>query len=155
MSVLKGRYLMEIKRSPVVVAGQPAVYAKGSVVKGANGFVLLSGSVGIDVNTGEIPSGAGEQARLAMENIKSRLEEYGSSLKHILMIRKYIKGDFANGVVNDPRYQEINAVIEKFWSDNCPEFLKENNPPASTLLGITALARPEFHLEIEVVAALE
>ncbi|MBW1799561.1 MAG: RidA family protein [Deltaproteobacteria bacterium] len=146
---------MEIQRSPVIIAGQPAVYAKGSAVTGAKGFVLLSGSVGIDVDTGTIPEGAGEQAKLAMENIKARLEEYGSSLKNILLVRKYIKGGFPDGIVNDPVYGEIGGAIERFWADHCPEFLKENNPPASTLLGVTSLATPEYLLEIEVVAAVE
>ena len=146
---------MDIHRSPVVIAGQPAVYAKGSAVTGAKGFVLLSGSVGIDVNTGRVPEGAGEQAKLAMENIKARLEEYGSSLENILLVRKYIKGEFPNGIVNDPLYQEMDGAIENFWTEHCPEFLKENNPAASTLLGISALARPEFLIEIEVVAAIE
>jgi len=70
---------MEISRSPVIIAGNPAVYAKGSAVTGAKGHVFLSGSVGVDVDTGQVPEGAGEQARLALENIKARLEEYGSS----------------------------------------------------------------------------
>lgn len=146
---------MEIRRSPVIIAGQPAPYAKGSAVTAAKGFVFLSGSVGEDVNTGEIPKGAREQAKLAMENIKARLEECGSSLNKILLVRKYIKGEFPNGIVNDPSYREIGETIEKFWADHCPEFLMKNNPPASTLLGISALARPEYLLEIEVIAAME
>ena len=107
------------------------------------------------MNTGKVPKGAGEQALLAMENIRLRLEEYGSSLNCILLVRKYIKGAFPDGIVKDPMYQEIGTAIEKFWADHCPEFLMENNPPASTLLGISALAQPEFLLEIEVVAAVE
>ena len=146
---------MEIKRSPVIIAGNPAVYAKGSAVTGAKGQIFLSGSVGVDVNTGKVPDGAGEQARLALENIKERLEEYGSSLSNILLVRKYIKGEFPNGIVADPLYREISEAIESFWADHCPEFLKENNPPASTLLGISALAQSEYLLEIEVVAAIE
>lgn len=145
---------MEIKRSPVIIAGNPAVYAKGSAVTGAKGYVLLSGSVGVDVKTGKVPEGAGEQARLAMENIKVRLEEYGSSLSNLLFVRKYIKGEFPNGIVADPMYQEIGEAIERFYAEHCPEFLKENNPPASTLLGISALAQSEYLLEIEVVAAI-
>lgn len=144
---------MEILRSPVVIAGRPAAYAKGSAVTGANGLVFLSGSVGTDVSTGNTPQGAREQATLAMENIKARLEEYGSSLKNILLVRKYIRGAFPNGIINDPIYQEISAALEEFWREHCPEFLKENNPPASTLLGVSALASPEYLLEIEVVAA--
>jgi enamine deaminase RidA (YjgF/YER057c/UK114 family) len=146
---------MEIRRSPVIIAGNPAVYAKGSAVTGAKGHVFLSGSVGVDVNTGNVPEGAGEQARLALENIKVRLEEYGSSLSNILLVRKYIKGEFPNGIVADPLYQEISEAIENFWAEYCPEFLKDNNPPASTLLGISALAHPDYLLEIEVVAAIE
>jgi enamine deaminase RidA (YjgF/YER057c/UK114 family) len=145
---------MEIRRSPVIIEGNPAVYAKGSAVTGEKGHVFLSGSVGVDVDTGKVPEGAGEHARLAMENIKARLEEYGSSLSNILLVRKYIKGEFPNGIVADPIYQEIGKAIEGFWAEHCPEFLKENNPPASTLLGISALAQSEYLLEIEVVAAI-
>lgn len=145
---------MEIKRSPVIIAGKPAVYAKGSAVTGGKGHVFLSGSVGVDINTGNVPKGAGEQARLALENIKARLEEYGSSLNNILLIRKYIKGEFPNGIVTDPIYQEISDAIESFWAEHCPEFLNDNNPPASTLLGVSALAQKDYLLEIEVVAAI-
>ena len=146
---------MDIQRSPVVVAGQSAPYAKGTGVVGNRGYVWLSGSVGVDVDTGKIPEGAAEQAKLAMGNIKARLEEYGSSLKNIVHMWQYIKGQFPDGIVNDQRYIEIRSTIEEFWRQNCPEFLVENNPPASTLLGVTSLARPEFHLEIMVVAAVE
>ena len=146
---------MQIQRSPVVIAGQPGGYAKGSSVTGAKGFVILSGSLGIDVNTGEVPEGGGEQAKLAMENIKARLEEYGSSLKNILFWRRYIKGEFPNGIVNDPGYQEMDKALQEFWKENYPEHLRENNPPASTLLGVTALAQPACLIEIEVIAAIE
>jgi len=146
---------METQRSPVVVAGQHGGYAKCNSVTGAKGFVILSGSVGIDVNTGKIPEGGGEQARLAMENIKARLEEYGSSLKNILFWRRYIKGEFPNGILSDPRYLEMDKALQEFWKENCPEFLKANNPPASSLLGVTALAQPGFLIEIEVIAAIE
>jgi enamine deaminase RidA (YjgF/YER057c/UK114 family) len=90
-----------------------------------------------------------------LENIKERLEEYGSSLSNILLVRKYIKGEFPNGIVTDSLYREIGEAIENFWADHCPEFLKENNPPASTLLGVSALAQNDYLLEIEVVAAIE
>lgn len=145
---------MEIQRAPIVIAGQAREWARGTGVTGARGFVFLSGSVGLDPNTGKIVEGAGEQAKLAMENIKAALAEYGSSLKNIVHIWQYVKGQFPNGVLNDPRYSEISNVIEEFWKQNCPEFLPENNPPAETLLGVTSLAWPELHLEIMVVAAI-
>jgi enamine deaminase RidA (YjgF/YER057c/UK114 family) len=58
-------------------------------------------------------------------------------------------------MVTDTVHQEIRKAMEEFWQINCPEFLRENNPPAATTLGVTSLARPEFLLEILVVAAVE
>ncbi len=146
---------MLIHRTPVIIAGKSRGYAKGSVVREAKGFVLLSGAVGQDPVTGEIPKEIGEQTRLAMESIKARLGEYGAPLKNILFVRRYIKGNFPNGIVNDPVYQESDRVVQQFWRENCPELLRGNNPPASTLLGVTSLAMPEMLIEIEVVAALD
>jgi enamine deaminase RidA (YjgF/YER057c/UK114 family) len=146
---------MEIHRSPLVVAGKSRGYAKATKAIGAKGFVWLSGVVGFDPNTGEIPEGIGEQTKLTMQNIKSRLEEYGTSLKNITLLRLYFKGEFPDGIFNDPKYPECAAVIEEFWRENCPEFLRENNPPAMTVIGVTALARPQLLLEIDVVAAVE
>ena len=144
----------QFHRSPVIVAGEKGGYGKGVGVTEARGFVWLAGSVGIDVNTGKVPEKVGEQARLAMENIKDRLAEFGTSLKNIVFWRRYVVGDFPNGIVSDPMYQEINSALQDFWKENYPEFLRENNPPASTLVGVTALARPEFKVEIEVIAAI-
>ena len=146
---------MEIHRSPLIVAGKPRGYAKATKAIGVKGFVWLSGVVGFDPNTGEIPEGIREQAKLTMENIKSRLEEYGTSLRNIVHLRLYFKGEFPDGIFNDPKYPECAAVIEEFWRENCPEFLRENNPPAMTVIGVTALARPQLLLEIDVVAAVK
>jgi enamine deaminase RidA (YjgF/YER057c/UK114 family) len=146
---------MDIQRLPLVVAGKNLPCAKGTKVVGGSGFVWLSGAVGEDVDTGNIPEEAGAQAELAMENIKARLEEYGSSMQNIVHVWLYVKGQFPEGMVNDSRYLDAVKAIEGFWSTNHPEFLRGNNPPASTHLGVTSLARPTFHVEILVVAAIE
>jgi enamine deaminase RidA (YjgF/YER057c/UK114 family) len=145
---------MEIQRSPVVIAGQNKYYAKGTAVIGGRGTVYLSGAVGIDPGMGQVPEAIGEQARLALEAIKARLEEYGSELKYILHIWYYVKGEFPGSIATDPGWQEISQAIQQFWRKNYPDFVKEKNPPANTLLGVTSLARPEFGLEIQVVAAI-
>ncbi len=145
---------MEIQRAPIVIAGQAREWARGTGVVGARGFVFLSGSVGFDLNTGKIPEGAGEQAKLALENIKGALEEYGSSLKNIVHIYQFVKGQFPNGVSNDPKWTEISHAMQDFWKENCPEFRHENNPIAETLIGVTSLAMPELQVEIQAVAAI-
>ncbi len=62
---------MEIKTTPVFIAGQKAAYAEGTSVKGGSGLVLLSGVVGIDCRTGQIPPGMYEQTILAWETIST------------------------------------------------------------------------------------
>ncbi len=146
---------MEIQKLPFFLAGKQAEFGKGTKVIGAKGFVWLSGSAGHDPNTGKIPEGGGEQARIVMENIKVALADFGASLKNIVFWRRYIKGEFPNGIINDPGYREIDRALQEFWRENCPEFLKTNMPPGQTLLGVTSLALPELLVEIEVIAAIE
>ena len=58
-------------------------WAKGTAVKGAKGFIFLSGTEGHDPNQhfqkgGGIAEGAEAQWKLALQKIKDRLEEMGS-----------------------------------------------------------------------------
>jgi len=145
---------VELKREQVITAGQHMAYAKGTKVTGAGGFVFLSGAVGEDTETGVVPEGLGEQARLVWEAIKVRLAENGSSLKYILHVWTYMVGQFPDAIRNDPRWPDYVAAVEAFWQENDPECLRANNPPAGTLLGVTALARPEYILEVQVIAAI-
>jgi enamine deaminase RidA (YjgF/YER057c/UK114 family) len=145
---------MEITRKPVVIAGKPQSYAKGTKATGASGFVVLSGSIGIDIKTGDTPEGAGEQTKIAMTNIKTYLEEYGTSLQNIMHIWLNVKGTFPEGMVEDPRTREVFGAMRAFWDENCPEFRQEDNVPAFTLLGVTSLALKAWHLEIVVIAAV-
>lgn len=145
---------MEILRSPVIIAGQPQGYAKGTVANGAKGIVFLAGALGSNPVTGTVPEGAGEQAKLAMEAIKLRLEEFGSSLENILHIWIYMKGQFPDGIAGDPGWRNASKAMQDFWKTNHPEFQWKVNPPAVTLLGVTSLVRPEYKLEIEVAAAV-
>lgn len=145
---------MQIYRTPFVIGGKPQEWAKGTGVIGARGFVFLSGSVGMDINTGKLPEGAGEQAKLAMENIKAMLAQYSSSLKNIMHMWLYVVSNSPNGIVDDPKWQETSKAMQEFWRENCPEFLNGNNPPAETLLGVASLALPGQYLEIMVIAAI-
>ena len=145
---------MDIKRLPTVIAQQNQPYAKGTAAFGTRGFVFLSGSVGINTTDGVIPGSIAEQTKLALTNIKQRLEEFGSSLEYILHEWVYLKGSFPNGIVNESMWQQCSNALEEFWRENCPSFLMGNIPPARTLLGVTSLARAEFKVEIQVIAAV-
>jgi len=145
---------MEIKRKPVVIGGERRTYAAGTSAVGTRGFVTLSGAVGEDAESGEIPESIGEQTTLALTNIKHRLEEMESSLENIMHIWWYLVGSFPGGIANTDDWKECTRATEYFWKDNCPEFHFKSNPPAGTLLGVTALAGPKLKIEIMVIAAI-
>lgn len=145
---------MEINRSPAFYKGNPLPYAKGMAVRGAKGFVFLGGCVGGDLNTGKFPEGFGAQTTLALEEIKKRLEEFGTSLENICHMLWHIVGEFPNGVVSDPKNQDRRNAEQEFWKRHCPEFGMGKNPPASTLVVTSALAEPEMLVEITVTAAI-
>ena len=143
-----------MKREPFVMAGEKREWAKATVVTGNKGFIYLSGSAGTDPATGETPESIGGQTRNALQAIKDILEEYGSSLKYITHMFYCVKGDFPNGMIGDPVWQEADQAMQDFWHEHCPEFAVENNPPASTLLGVSALAVPVLKIEIQAVAVI-
>jgi len=109
-----------------------AVVAKGSMV-------FVRGQVAQDLDS-RLSLHAGDatlQTRKAMENIKLLLEESGASMEHICRTVVYL---------TDIRYRE--SVYREMGA-----FLK-GVFPVSTGLVVTALARPEWIVEIEVTAVI-
>lgn len=107
------------------------------VARGATVFVR--GQIGQDLNTSEsvaIGDAAG-QAEQAMSNIKTLLEEAGSKLEHICKITIYLV---------DPRYREAVYRTVGRW-------LKGVHP-VSTGIVVSALARPEWLVEIDAIAVI-
>ena len=108
---------MELKRYKLYHGGKLQAFAKGTVVKGAKGFVFLSGTEGIeDTEEDKVVEGIEAQTRMCLEKIKSRLEEMGSSLENIVKITWYIRGpQFPDGVRNSPSWPKAARVIQEFW----------------------------------------
>lgn len=107
------------------------------VARGATVFVR--GQVGQDLDTAAsvaIGDAAG-QAEQAMHNIKTLLEEAGSRLEHICKINIYL---------TDPRYREAVYRVVGRWLKGVF--------PVSTGLVVSALARPEWLVEIDVTAVI-
>ena len=85
---------------------------------------------------GEIGDAAG-QTEQAMANIKMLLEEAGSKLEHICKITIYLV---------DPRYREpVYRTIGKWL---------KGVYPVSTGIVVSALARPEWLVEIDATAVI-
>ncbi|MBN9670502.1 RidA family protein [Roseibium aggregatum] len=108
------------------------VVAKGTMV-------FVRGQIGQNLDTSE-NIGVGDvtaQAEQAMANIKMLLEEAGSELAHVTKIVIYIV---------DPRYREQVYRVAGKWLKGVF--------PVSTGIVVSALARPEWLVEIDVTAVI-
>ena len=105
----------------------------------ANGVVYLRGQIGQDLDTRE-SVGIGDvevQAEQAMANIAMLLEEAGSSVADIVKVVVYLV---------DPRYRETVYRVMGRWLQGVY--------PVSTGLVVSALARPEWLVEIDATAVI-
>jgi enamine deaminase RidA (YjgF/YER057c/UK114 family) len=105
----------------------------------AGDTVYLRGQVGQDLDTSE-NIGVGDveaQAEQAMKNIHQLLTEAGGTLEHIVKVTVYLV---------DPRYRETVYRVMGRW-------LKGVHP-VSTGIVVSALARPEWLVEIDATAVL-
>ena len=82
-----------------------------------------------------------EQARQAFRNLETAMEAAGGTLKKVVALRIYVVDYQAESGT------AVGIALREFFS---PE-----NPPASTWIGVSALAVPEFLIEIEATAVLD
>jgi enamine deaminase RidA (YjgF/YER057c/UK114 family) len=79
-------------------------WGKGTVVTGAKGFVFLAGNTATTDDYDPFKKGGGSvgdaaaQWRNILTNIKSDLEELGTSLEHLIKLTFFVKGPFTNGI---------------------------------------------------------
>jgi enamine deaminase RidA (YjgF/YER057c/UK114 family) len=108
------------------------VVARGSMV-------FVRGQVGQDLDTA-VNVGIGDaaaQAEQAMKNIEKLLDEAGAKLEHICKITIYL---------TDPRFRE--AVYRTIGSRLKGVY------PVSTGIVVAGLARPEWLVEVDVIAVI-
>ncbi len=110
-----------------------AGYARAVVV---DDRIFVSGTVGYDFKTGDLPETAAGQADQALDTIAWSLEQAGSSLADIVRVRVYVPdpGDVV----------DVSKVIKKRLGTAYP---------ANTTI-CAPLAVPECKVEIEVEAIL-
>ena len=105
----------------------------------AGNMVFLRGQVGQDLETRE-SVGTGDpaaQTEQAMRNVKQLLEEAGSCLDHVCKITVYL----TDRAYREPVYRTIGKWLKGVY-------------PVSTGLIIDGLARPEWVMEIDVIAVI-
>jgi enamine deaminase RidA (YjgF/YER057c/UK114 family) len=121
--------------SPKSIRPPFAKYSHAVEVPAGKRLIFCSGQLGVGPDD-SIPEDAGAQAELCFSNIAAVLAEAGLGLKDIVRI---------NAFVTDRAYMKpYMAVRDRLVADP---------PPASTLMIVSGFSRPEFKVEIEVIAA--
>lgn len=115
-------------------AYSPAVTVKGGTtiyLAGHGGYEDAAGKTNADDFDGQV--------RVAFGRLGQTLERAGGSLDDLVTMTVFIT-DMANGT----RFTELRR-----------QFFKEGRYPASALIGIKALARPEMMIEIQGIAVID
>lgn len=112
-----------------------ARYSHAVEVAAGARLVFASGQLGISADE-RVPEGAGEQAELCFRAVAAILAEAGMDFGDLVRINAY--------VTDRAHLAPYMAVRDRFVA--AP-------PPASTLMIVSGFARPEFKVEVEVIAA--
>ncbi len=113
-------------------------FAKAIAIQGAGRMVFVSGCVADDSRGGVVGKGDVEaQSRQAFSNMAALLAEAGGSLANVVKLTCFI--------VPMADYRSYTKVRQELFA---PDF------PASSTVGVNALASPDYLIEIEAVAAL-
>jgi enamine deaminase RidA (YjgF/YER057c/UK114 family) len=112
------------------------------VIASGRKMVFISGQTAWDTQKNIVGGDSVlEQARQAFRNLEKAMEAAGGTLKDVVTLRIYVVDYQAESGT------AVGTALREFFS---PE-----NPPASTWIGVSALAVPEFLIEIEATAVLD
>jgi enamine deaminase RidA (YjgF/YER057c/UK114 family) len=104
--------------------------------------IFIAGQVALNTK-GEIV-GKGDlraQAAQVYENLKTALAAAGATFADVVKVNTYI-------VNLKPEHLPVLREVRS-------GYFPQQNPPASTLVGVTALANPDFLIEVEAIAAVK
>ncbi|BCH21889.1 enamine deaminase RidA [Mesorhizobium sp. L-8-10] len=112
-----------------------ARYSHGVAVAAGSRLLFCSGQLGISADD-VVPDDAGAQAELCFASIARILEEDGMSLADVVRINAFV----TDRACMKP-YMEVR---DRLFAEPAP---------ASTLMIVSGFTRPEFKVEVEVIAA--
>jgi enamine deaminase RidA (YjgF/YER057c/UK114 family) len=112
----------------------PTTYSH--IVK-ADGIVYIAGQVGADAQGKVVGPGMTEQLEQVLKNLLIALRSQRLDFSHVTKINIYVTD------VDAFRAPDAAAVRAKYFGAN---------RPASTLVGVTRLASPDYKVEIEATA---
>jgi len=133
--------LLTISRElkPVEMADPAAAYAHGMHVPAGSEIIFTSGVVPT-MRDGSVPQTIGEQASVVWQNISAILAEGSMTISDVVSVTTY--------VANSPELANQLKIVMA-----ARDLALDGHRAASTLVTVPALARPEWLIEISVVAA--
>ena len=103
-------------------------------------IVYISGQVANDKSGKVVSSDLKAQATQVFENLKAALAAAGASFDDVVKVNYYVKN----------LKTDMLPVIREVRNG----YINKDHPPASTLVGVTALANDDYLLEVEAVAVV-
>ena len=128
----------KIERLAAKSVFDPPAYAQTIRVTGAQTILFISGQVDYD-EKGQPghPGDFAAQARATYSALKAQVEAGGGTLENIVKLTTFL--------VDIRHRTELAAIREEFFGKKAP---------ASTLVGVTALALPGWLIEVEAIAII-
>ena len=130
---------MSIERIQPAGLRRPPTYTP--VVRAVGGAtVYISGQISVDIDGRVVgPGDFAEQARQVFENLRLALASVGADFSDVVKMTTYIVNYMPEhrGVLGTIRDELLGGAL-----------------PASTLIGVQALAAPEYLIEIEAIAVV-
>ena len=123
--------------NPAAIA-KPGGYTHVVEVTGPGRIVYIAGQLGLKQN-GDIAGDFRAQCVQAFENLKAALAAVGATFDDVVKLNNYLL-DIPK---NLGAYREVRD-----------KYVNTSQPPASTTIGIPALARPDALYEVEAVVLL-
>ncbi len=121
--------------NPASMGGEPAAYSNAIQVSRPESTVYVAGQIGIDA-AGVASADFATQARQAWANVQAILADAGMTLKDIVKTTIFL---------TDPAdYASFAAVRSEVLA---------GHKPASTLVYVSALVKPDWKVEIDVIAS--
>jgi 2-iminobutanoate/2-iminopropanoate deaminase len=118
-------------------------FARSMVV---GNLIFVSGCTGQDTIDGTPTAETFEdQMKMALRKVKLAMEEAGSSMENIVKTVMLIK--------NRDDYPKMRKTELEYYMEHAPNLVED--PPASTFLVPSSLAKPEFLTEIDVIGVID
>ena len=124
--------------TPGTIAPPFARYAHGVEVPAGHRLIATSGQLGLAAD-GSIPDDPGAQADICFANLTAILGEAGAGPADVVRI---------NAFVTDRAHMAGYMAARDRWLADVTRL------PASTLVIVSGFTRPEFKVEVEVLAAV-